>query len=243
MLQKGPARKVTIYLNQDTRHHLQPLWVAIFDYLHHKRIAGANVWVPHVGFGGHGRVRKTEAAEVPEPTIRIEFIDTAERIEEVLPTLYDMVTDGLIEVQDTTVVKAVRKEKPLAERRRRQRKEGPAKVMRIFLGEADTLDGEPLYEAIVKRLRMMDVGGATVYKGILGYGAKGHTHKAGMLHFSRDLPIMISVVDSEEKIKEASEAVEAMLGDGLIVLSDVDRIRLTHEPEGKASPNADRSAS
>jgi PII-like signaling protein len=100
-----------------------------------------------------------------------------------------------------------------------------------------------LYEAIVKRLRMMDVGGATVYKGILGYGAKGHTHKAGMLHFSRDLPIMISVVDSEEKIKEASETVEAMLGDGLIVLSDVDRIRLIHEPEREASANADRSAS
>ena len=234
---------MTIYLNQDTRHHLQPLWVAIFDYLHHKRVAGANVWVPHVGFGGHGRVRKTEAAEVPEPTIRIEFIDAAERIQEVLPTLYEMVTDGLIEVQDTTVVKAVRNEKRLADRPRRQRKEGPAKMMRIFLGEADTLGGEPLYEAIVKRLRMMDVAGATVYKGILGYGAKGHTHKAGMLHFSRDLPIMISVVDSEEKIKEASDAVEAMLGDGLIVISDVDRIRLIHDPEWEASTNADHSAS
>ena len=243
MLQKGPAKKVTIYLNEDTRHHLQPLWVAIFDYLRHKRVAGANVWVPHVGFGGQGRVRKAEAAEMPEPTIRIEFIDTAERIEEVLPTLYEMVTDGLIEVQDTTVVKAVRKDKPLAGGSRRQRKEGPAKMMRIFLGEADKLDGEPLYEAIVKRLRMMDIAGATVYKGVLGYGAKGHTHKAGMLHFSRDLPIMISVVDTEEKIKEASDAVEAMLGDGLLVLSNVDRVRLIHEPESEASTNADHSAS
>ena len=115
-------------------------------------------------------------------------------------------------------------------------------MMRIFLGEADKLDGEPLYEAIVKRLRMMDIAGATVYKGVLGYGAKGHTHKAGMLHFSRDLPIMISVVDSEEKIKEASDAVEAMLGDGLLVLSNVDRVRLIHEPEWEASTNADHSA-
>jgi PII-like signaling protein len=82
MLQKGAARKVTIYLNEDTRHQLQPLWFAIFKYLHHKGVAGANVWVPHIGFGSHGRVRKTEAAEIPEPTIRIEFIDVAERVED-----------------------------------------------------------------------------------------------------------------------------------------------------------------
>ena len=49
--------------------------------------------------------------------------------------------------------------------------------MRIYMGESDKCQGEPLYEAIVKRLRMMDIAGATVYRGILGYGAKGHTHK------------------------------------------------------------------
>jgi PII-like signaling protein len=63
MLHKGPAKKVTIYVNRDTRHHLQPLWTAIFDYLHHKGIAGANVWVPHVGFGSHERVRRDPGAD------------------------------------------------------------------------------------------------------------------------------------------------------------------------------------
>jgi PII-like signaling protein len=229
MLQKGAARKVTIYLNQDTRHHLQPLWIAIFDYLHHKRVAGANVLAPYMGFGGRGRIRSTEAAEVPETTVRIEFIDTAERVEEVLPTLYEMVTDGVIEVQDTTIVKAVRKEKWTETKLPHKRIQGPAKMMRIFLGEADKWHEEPLYDAIVKRLRMMDIAGATVYKGILGYGAKGHTHKAGLLHFSHDLPVMISVVDREEKITEAATVVEAMLADGLIVFSDVDVIRLIHK--------------
>lgn len=243
MLQKGTARKVTIYVNEDTRHHLKPLWVAIFDYLHHKRVAGANVWMPHMGFGSHGRIRRSEAAEIPQPTIRIEFIDTAERVEELLPTLYDMVTDGLIEVQETTVVKAVRKDMAPGRKPSHKKTAGPAKMMRIFLGEADRRDDEPLYEAIVKRLRMMDISGATVYKGILGYGAKGHTHKAGMLHFSRDLPIMISVVDSEEKIREASDTVEAMLGDGLIVLSDVDWIRIVHEPDLEEGTDAQRATS
>jgi PII-like signaling protein len=98
--------------------------------------------------------------------------------------------------------------------------------MRIFLGEADEFGGQPLYDAIVKRLRMMEVAGATVYRGILGYGAKGHTHKRNFLHISRDLPIMIAVVETEEKLSQAAAAVEEMLQDGLIVISDVDVVRL-----------------
>ena len=98
--------------------------------------------------------------------------------------------------------------------------------MRIYMGESDKWEDEPLYDAIVKRLRLMDIAGATVYRGILGYGVKGHTHKSGRLPFSHDLPIMISVVDSEEKLNGAIAEIEAMMQDALIVLSDVDMIRL-----------------
>jgi len=90
------------------------------------------------------------------------------------------------------------------------------------------VEGEPLYEAIVKRLRLMDIAGATVYRGILGYGVKGHTHKSGRLPFSHDLPVMISVVDSEEKLAQAINEIESTMQDGIIVLSDVDVIRLVH---------------
>jgi PII-like signaling protein len=159
--------------------------------------------------------------------IRVEFIEAAEKVDELLPALYDMVTDGLIEVQDTTVVKAAMKERRAsAPQPPHERRAGKAKLMRIFLGEADEFGGEPLYEAIVKRLRMMEVAGATVYRGILGYGAKGHTHKRNFLHISRDLPIMIAVVETEEKLSRAAAAVEEMLQDGLLVISDVDVVRL-----------------
>ena len=83
-------------------------------------------------------------------------------------------------------------------------------------------------EAIVKKLRMMDIAGATVYRGILGYGAKGHTHRQSFMHFSHDLPVMISIVDTSEKLMEASTVIEGMIQDGLIVVSDVDIIRLVH---------------
>ncbi|MBN9658321.1 MAG: DUF190 domain-containing protein [Acidobacteria bacterium] len=243
MLQKGPAKKVTVWVNEDTKHHLEPLWMAVFEYLRHKRIAGASVTHTKLSFGDRHRTHNADAAETAEYSYRVEFVESPERVEEVLPTLYEMVVDGLIEVHDTVVVKAVNKDRPApdpapAAVRSQQR----AKLMRIFLGERDQWHGEPLYDAIVMRLRMMDIAGATVYRGIMGYGTKGETHRPHLLHISEDLPIVISVVDTPRKIAEAEPVVEAMLQDGLIVVSDVDTIRLVHPKIsiGEALPNVER---
>jgi len=230
MLSKGTAKKVTIYVNEDTQEHFESLYERILMFLMHKGVSGATATRALSGFGAH-RVLRTPKIEVlaDHLPIRIEFIDTVEKVDELLPTLYEMVTDGLIEVQDTTVVKIATKDKRSPEPHQpHERKTGKAKMMRIFLGEADRWNDEPLYNAIVKRLRMMDIAGATVYRGILGYGAKGHTHKQNLLHTSRDLPIMIAVVETEDKLIQAAAAVEEMLQDGLIVVSDVDMVRLIH---------------
>ena len=170
--------------------------------------------------------------------IRIEFVETPEKVEEVLPTLYEMVTDGLIEVQDTTVVKLARKSPKPEPKLPHDRQQGPAKLLRVFLGEADRWHDEPLYDAIVNKLRMMDIAGATVYRGILGYGAKGHQHKRSFFHPTRDLPVMISVIDTDEKIAAAAEAIEGMLQDGLIVVSDVDMVRLVRSQSVTEAPDA-----
>jgi PII-like signaling protein len=140
-----------------------------------------------------------------------------------------MVVDGLIEVQDTTVIKDVNQDKTLVEAELTgtlERRQEKAQMMRVFLGERDKWHGEPLYEAIVKRLRMLDISGATVYRGILGYGAKGSTHRERFLHISEDLPVMIAVIDSHAKIAEAAAAVEEMMGDGLIAVSEINAVRL-----------------
>ncbi len=228
MLAKGAAKKVTIYVNEDTQRRLDPLYESILSFLMRKGVAGATATRALAGFGAH-RVLHTPKVEAlaEHLPIRIEFVEAAAKVEELLPALYEMVTDGLIEVQDTTVVKAAMQDRRAAEAPQpRIRKAGKAKLMRIFLGEADRWQGEPLYDAIVQRLRMMDIAGATVYRGILGYGAKGHTHRQSFFHAARDLPVMISVVESEEKLKRAAEAVEQMLQDGLIVVSDADIVRL-----------------
>ena len=239
MLKKGAAKKVTIYVNEDTQHHLQPLYESILAYLMHKGVAGATASRALAGFGPHQVMHTTKIEVLTEHLpIRIEFVESAEKVDALLPTLYDMVTDGLIEIQDTTVVKSAMKERPDEARQPRQRKQGKAKLLRIFMGEADRWDGEPLYEAIVKRLRMMDISGATVYRGILGYGAKGHTHKEGFMHMSHDLPVMIAVVDTEEKLKPAMDTIESMMQDGLIVTSDVEIVRLVHAAPSMENPDA-----
>ncbi len=229
MLTKGPAKRVMIFINEDAQHHMTPLHDAIMTFLMHKGVAGATATRAYSGFGTH-QVLHTPAIEIlaQHLPIRIEFVESPEKVDEVLPTIYAMVTDGLIEVQDTTVVKLVRKTAPSSSEPvlPHDREQGPAMLLRVFMGEADKWHGEPLYDAIVKKLRMMDIAGATVYRGICGYGAKGHEHNRSVFHPMRDLPIMISVIDSPAKIVEATEAIEAMLEDGLIVTSEVEMVRL-----------------
>ena len=229
MLQKGTAKKVTIFINEDTQHHFASLCDSILTFLLHKGVAGATATRAMAGFGAHQVMHTTKVEVLTEHLpVRIEFIESAAKVDELMPTLYDMVNDGVIEVQDTNVVKVASKERPSPPKGPHTEMRGTARLMRIYMGESDKWQDEPLYEAIVKRLRLMDIAGATVYRGILGYGAKGHTHKSGRLPFSHDLPVMITVVDSAERLAEAVDQIESMMQDGIIVFSDVDVIRLVH---------------
>lgn len=227
MLKRGPAKKVTIYINEDAQHHAAALHDAIMTFLLNRGVSGATSTRAYAGFGSSHMLHtpKIEVLAQHLP-LRIEFIETPEKVDEVLPTLHEMVADGLIEVQDTFVVKAARKSPKPEPKLPHQKKQGPAKLLRVFLGEADRWHGEPLYDAIVKKLRMLEIAGATVYRGILGYGAKGHEHRRSFFHPTRDLPVMISVIDEPQKIEEAVAAIEQMLDDGLIVISDVEMVRL-----------------
>jgi PII-like signaling protein len=240
MLNKGPAKKVTIFINEDTQHRMTALHDSIMTFLMHKGVSGATATRAYSGFGSH-QLLHTPSIEVLSQhlPIRIEFVEAPEKVDEVLPALYEMVSDGLIEVQDTTVVKLARKQAKPEPGVPHERRQGPAKLLRIFMGEADKWHDAPLYDAIVKRLLMMDIAGATVYRGILGYGAKGHPHKSTFFHPTRDLPIMISVIDTAEKISAAAAAVEEMLQDGLIVVSDAEIVRLVRS--SKATETADET--
>lgn len=175
MLTKGPAKKVTIFINEDAQHHLAALHDSIMTFLMHKGVQGATATRAFSGFGAHHtlHIPKIEVLAQHLP-IRIEFVDTPEKVEEVLPTLYEMVSDGLIEVQDMVVVKHAQKAPRPEPKGPHARREGHARLLRIFIGEADHWHGEPLYDAIVKKLRMMEIAGATADRHFRrGYRAAG----------------------------------------------------------------------
>jgi hypothetical protein len=106
---------------------------------------------------------------------------------------------------------------------------GSGKLLRIFVGEADRAEGRPLYEAIVLKARELGLAGATVWRGIEGYGAGSRIHTARILRLSEDLPILIEIVDSEEKIRAAlphfDALIEASGGGGLVTLEHAEVIK------------------
>ncbi len=111
--------------------------------------------------------------------------------------------------------------------------EGRAKMLRIHFGEDDKWQDRPLYRAIVEKCRELDIAGATVYRGIQGYGASTLIHRSHTF-FSKDAPIMVQVIDTEEKISKLLPILDGMVSEGLIAMSDVEVIRYVHQ-EGKRS--------
>lgn len=107
--------------------------------------------------------------------------------------------------------------------------EGKAKMLRIHFGENDKWNGKPLYRAIVEKCRALDLAGATVFRGIEGYGASTLIHRSHLLSFSPDAPIMVSVIDSEEKIQTLVPFLDEMVDEGLIAMSEVEVIKYVHQ--------------
>ncbi len=105
---------------------------------------------------------------------------------------------------------------------------GTALLARIFLGEGDKVRGRPAYMAIVEEARRRSIRGATVLRGIMGYGAGSRIHSAAILRLSEDLPIIIELVDEEARIRGFLPWLEEVLGGGLITLEKVEVLR--YEP-------------
>jgi hypothetical protein len=96
-----------------------------------------------------------------------------------------------------------------------------ALLLRIFIGEDDRHDGAPLYEAIVLKAREMHLAGATVLRGAMGFGASSRLHTTKILRLSEDLPLVIEIVDSEDKINQFLPVLDGIMSSGLITLEKV----------------------
>ncbi|MEX2245401.1 MAG: DUF190 domain-containing protein [Dehalococcoidia bacterium] len=115
---------------------------------------------------------------------------------------------------------------------------GPARLLKVYIGEADKWRGKPLSTALVERLRAEGLAGATVTRGVEGFGANSRIHTAHILRLSEDLPLVVEVVDRAERIERILPLIDEMVGDGLVTLADVDVVHYRHstaKPRGGGS--------
>jgi len=113
---------------------------------------------------------------------------------------------------------------------------GQGMLLRIFIGGSDRWEGRPLHEALVLEARALGLAGATVIRGVEGFGAHSRLHTAKVLRLSEDLPLIIEIVDREERIREFLPICDEMIGEGLITLERVEVLK--YSPGRTPDPSA-----
>ncbi len=113
-------------------------------------------------------------------------------------------------------------------------------LLRIFIGEGDMYKGKALYEQIVLKARELHLAGATVVRGIMGFGADSRVHTAKILRLSEDLPIIIELVDTEENLQKLMPFLDETVQEGLITMEKVKVIKYRHSGQGNAAQNPEQ---
>ena len=248
MLSPGKAVKVTIYLSEGSTHHGVPIYSSILDFLFYRGIAGATVTKGIAGFGADHHMHSSNLIDISDHLpIKIEFIESRETVDAILGKLEEMAGTGLVETQETNIAKAAQTSKARPKVQPEHLKiEGKAQMMRIYLSEEDRWNGKPLYKALVEAMRANDIAGVTVYRGILGYGAHRRIHQDESLFSSHRSSLMLSAIDTAEKLRAFLPMVDQMVEEGLVVFSDVDIIKYAYRapdaPKEAASPAHDADA-
>jgi uncharacterized protein len=230
MLNPGKAVKVTIYLSEGATHHGVPVYSSILDFLFYRGVAGATVLKGIAGFGADHHMHSSNLVDISDHLpLKIEFIETREKVDALLGKLEELAGTGLVEVQETTVAKPAqvsKRAKPPAPAHMKM--QGKAQMMRIYLSEEDRWKDKPLYNALVEAMRANDIAGVTVYRGILGYGAHRRIHKDKALLAAHHGSVMLSAIDTAEKLQAFLPMVDQMVEEGLVVFSDVDIVKYAY---------------
>lgn len=230
MLIKGPAKKLVIYVDETDKFDHKPVYEVLMNLFYKNKIAGVSVFRGVAGYGADRIFHTSKILELSTTMpLKIEVIDSEEMINKILPDIYNIVEKGLVEVNDTNIVKCCHKRPERENEEEKSMKlEGKAKMLRIMISEDDKWEGVPLYEVIVKKMMMLDIAGATIYKAIAGFGPHRRYHKKKTLTTTGELPVLISVIDSEENINKILPILDDIVKEGIVVLSDVDVIKYIH---------------
>jgi PII-like signaling protein len=238
------------HLSNFVRHHDEPLYQWIVEVARHEGLQGATVLKGIMGLRPGGSIlQEARWALSQELPVIVEVIDGPKRIEALLARVEPVFAEGEITLERAHVVlyrgEADRTQGAVPDvdviasqddsaawevRTMKLPEEGV--LLRIFLGEADREPGRdrPLYEAIVRRAREAHLAGATVLRGPLGYGKNSRMHSAKLLELSTDLPIVIEIVDAEDKIKAFLPVVDELVTEGMVTLEAVRILKYAASP-------------
>lgn len=232
-------------LTNAIRHGLSPLYEWIVERAHHEELQGATVLKGFFGMHADGSILAEHAWSIAQALpIIVEVVDEAARIEALVAKVEPVFREGVITLERAHVMHyraGGRPEKTRSSGRsiietaktsaaagvRTMKVPENGVLLRIFIGEGDKEPGRdrPLYEAIVRRAREAHLAGATVLRGAMGFGRHSRVHTAKLLELSTDLPVVIEIVDAEDKVDAFLPMVDELVTEGLVTLEAVRILR------------------
>jgi PII-like signaling protein len=238
----GEQVLLRIYLESADRPPHEPTYLRIVKAARAQGLAGCTVLRGVYGVGTRGLLAPSTWSVVQHLPVIVEIVDRPARIGTFVDgALCDLVTNGLATLEraavivyrhGATAVPQAPRSPPAArvpplttlppiQPRPHMTVDDNGMLLRVFIGESDRLDGKPLYEAIVRKTRELGVAGATVLRGTEGFGAHSVIHKAHLLEMSSDLPVVIEIVDSADKIHALVPHLDGMVTEGMITMENV----------------------
>jgi PII-like signaling protein len=238
-------------LSNSIRHGLSPLYEWIVETAHREGLQGATVLKGFFGLRPDGSVLEEHAWSIAQmlPVI-VEVVDEPARVEALLATVEPLFRHGVITLERAHVrlyrTGSAQRRRPVKDHKivataassaaygvRTMREPENGVLLRIFIGESDKEPGRdrPLYEAIVRRAREAHLAGATVLRGPMGFGRHSRMHTAKLLELSTDLPVVIEIVDAEDKVDAFLPIVDELVTEGLVTLEAVRIVRYVSPDE------------
>jgi uncharacterized protein len=245
----GEQVLLRIYLQSADRAPFTPSYQLIVQKARRQKLAGATVLRGILGAGYHGIMKSSSWSLVHHEPIIVEIVDSAQNIAAfVRGPLDEIMVGGMLTLERAAVMMYRHRDekKPQALRPAGELQSlstvpqfEPGShmtinengvLLRVFIGESDRFANQPLYQAIIQKIRELGLAGATVLRGTEGYGARSVVHKAALLEMSSDLPIVIEIVDTQDKVDLLLPHLETMVPEGMITLERLKVLLYRHEP-------------
>jgi uncharacterized protein len=244
----GEQVLLRVYLQSADRAPRTPTYERLVRMARRECLAGATILRGIYGWGAHGPIKSSVWSIVEHVPVIVEIVDSGERIASFVERcLGKLMTHGMATLERANVMMYRHRQRdapnklslgaflhPLSTIPRIKASENmkineQGVLLRVFIGESDRCEHQPLFEAIVHKARELGLSGATVLRGSGGFGASSVMHSSKLLEMSTDLPIVIEIVDTEEKIQLLLPALETMAPSGMITMEYVVILMYRHD--------------